>query len=127
MPKVSVIIPVYNVEKYIRECLDSVVNQTLKDIEIILINDCSPDNSLNIIKEYASADNRIVVVDQENCGCNKTRNNIIQIAKGEYISFIDADDIIDLDYFEKLYNATNNGKIDIAMTSKVQNFDQLLH
>lgn len=124
MPKVSVIIPVYNVEKYLRECLDSIIHQTLNDIEIILVNDDSPDNSLDIIKEYASTDKRIVVIDQENCGCNKTRNNTIEIANGDYISFIDSDDIIDLDYFEKLYNATKNGKFDIAMTSKVVNFSE---
>ena len=104
MPKFSVIIPVYNVEKYLEECLNSVINQTLKDIEIICINDGSTDNSLKILEEYAQKDDRFVILNQENQGQGIARNKAIDIAKGEYISFVDPDDWIELDALEKLYN-----------------------
>lgn len=105
MPKVSVIIPVFNTEKYLRKCLDSVCNQTLSDIEIICVDDCSTDNSLNILKEYASKDNRIKLIEfKENKGAAVARNTGIIEAKGEYVGFIDSDDYVDLDFYEKLYN-----------------------
>ncbi len=114
MPKVSVIIPVYNVEKYIRECLDSVVNQTLKDIEIICVNDGSPDNSLAILEEYAAKDTRIKIINQENAGLSCARNAGLQIAQGEYIGFVDSDDWVDLDFFEKLYKTAKEYNAEIA-------------
>ncbi|ULO03512.1 glycosyltransferase [Campylobacter sp. RM12651] len=92
IPKVSVIIPVYNTEKYLRECLDSVINQSLKEIEIICVDDGSTDNSLEILKEYAAKDNRIFVVSRINCGVGYSRNEGIQKAKGEFLAFIDPDD-----------------------------------
>ena len=105
MPKVSVIIPVFNTEKYLTKCLDSVCNQTLSDIEIICVDDCSTDNSLNILKEYASKDNRIKLIEfKENKGAAVARNTGIIEAKGEYVGFIDSDDYVDLDFYEKLYN-----------------------
>ncbi len=105
MSKVSVIIPVYNTEDYLRKCLDSVCNQTLSDIEIICINDCSTDSSLEILKEYSSKDNRIKLINfDENKGAAVARNTGIDIAQGEYIGFVDSDDFIDLDFYEKLYN-----------------------
>ena len=104
MPKVSVIIPVYKTEDYLRKCLDSVCNQTLKDIEIICINDCSPDGCLEILKEYASKDERIKIIDfKENKGAACARNAGIDAAQGEYLGFVDSDDFIDLDFYEKLY------------------------
>lgn len=104
MPKVSVIIPVYNTEKYLSKCLDSVLNQTLSDIEIICINDCSSDNSLKILNEYLSKDNRIRIIDfKENKGAASARNAGIDNAKGDYIGFVDSDDFVDLDFYEKLY------------------------
>lgn len=104
MPKVSVIIPVCNTEKYLRKCLDSVCNQTLSDIEIICINDCSLDNSLSILNEYASKDNRIKIIDlKNNKGVSFARNTGIAQAQSEYIGFVDSDDFIDLDFYEKLY------------------------
>ena len=113
--KVSIIIPVYNTEKYLRKCLDSVCNQTLQDIEIICVNDCSPDGSLEILKEYASNDNRIKIINfTENKGVAVARNTAIEQAKGEYIGFVDSDDYVDLDFYEKLYNASNNGEFDIV-------------
>lgn len=91
-PKISVIIPVYNVEPYLRQCLDSVINQTLKEIEIICVDDGSTDNSLSILKEYAQKDNRITVLSQVNSGVGFSRNEGIDRAKGEYIAFMDPDD-----------------------------------
>ena len=103
--KVSVIIPVYNTENYLRKCLDSVCNQTLRDIEIVCINDCSPDSCLEILKEYASKDERIKIIDfKENKGAACARNAGIDAAQGEYLGFVDSDDFIDLDFYEKLYN-----------------------
>lgn len=104
MSKVSVIIPVYNTEKFLRKCLDSVCNQTLQDIEIICINDCSTDGSSEILREYAGKDNRIKLIELfENGGAAKARNIGIDIAHGEYIGFVDSDDFVDLDFYEKLY------------------------
>ena len=95
MPKISVIIPVYNVEKYLGQCLDSVVNQTFKDIEIICIDDGSTDSSLDILKKYAQIDSRIIIINSENNGVSEARNKGIERAKGDYIYFIDGDDYID--------------------------------
>ena len=102
MPKISVIVPVYNVEKYLARCLDSIINQTLADIEIICINDGSTDNSLEILNDYAKKDSRIKIIDQTNAGLSCARNAGMQIAQGEYIGFVDSDDWIDLDFYEKL-------------------------
>ncbi len=105
MDQVSVIIPVYNTEKYLSKCLDSVCNQTLKDIEIICVNDCSPDNSLAILQEYAKNDNRIKLINfTENKGAAAARNAGIDAATGEYIGFVDSDDFVDLNFYEKLYS-----------------------
>lgn len=104
MPKVSVIIPVYNTEKYLEKCLDSVCNQTLSDIEIICVNDCSTDGSLDILKKYAQKDNRIKIIDfKKNKGAAIARNTGIDTASSEYIGFVDSDDYIDLDFYEKLF------------------------
>ena len=104
-PKISVIIPVYNVEKYLSECLDSIVNQTLRDIEIICVNDGSTDNSLSILKEYASKDKRIKIIDKENEGQGYARKVGLDIANGDYILFCDSDDYyIANDVFENLYD-----------------------
>jgi len=115
--KVTVIIPVYNTEKYLRQCLDSVVNQTLKEIEIICVNDGSTDNSLKILEEYAKNDERIIIVTQENQGQACARNIGIHEAKGEYISFIDSDDWIDLNFYKTLYTAARKQNADLARTS----------
>ena len=113
--KVSIIIPVYNVEQYLRQCLDSVCNQTFKDIEIIVVNDCSQDNSLQIIKEYQQKDDRIVLIDlKQNAGQGNARNQAVKIAKGKYITFVDSDDWVTKDYIEVLYNAIEQYKCDIV-------------
>ena len=114
MIKVSIIVPVYNVELYLKHCLDSLVNQTLKDIEIICVNDGSTDNSLSILEEYAQKYSVIKVIDKENGGISSARNIAISQAKGEYLGFVDSDDWVDLDYFEKLYNTAKKYNSDIA-------------
>ena len=104
MVKISVIIPVYNVEKYLEKCLDSIINQTFEDIEIICIDDGSSDSSLEILNQYSNNDKRIIVVSQENLGPSQSRNNGIELAQGDYLTFVDADDWIELDCLEKVYN-----------------------
>lgn len=111
---VSIIVPVYNMSKYLNRCLDSLVNQTLKEIEIICINDGSTDNSLEILNEYAKKDNRIIIINQRNKKLPTTRNVGIEKSTGEYIGFIDADDYIDLDFYEKLYKKAKTDNADIV-------------
>lgn len=113
--KVSVIVPVYNVEKYLRDCLDSVVNQTLEDIEIICVNDGSTDNSLAILEDYAEKDSRIRIINQENKGLGGARNTGLYNANGEYISFIDSDDWIEPNTFEESYNMSKDLDLDMLM------------
>lgn len=110
--KVSVIIPVYNVEPYLRECLDSVVGQTLKDIEILCVNDGSTDNSGAILAEYAARDERITVITQDPCGVSAARNAGLDRATGKYIYFLDSDDYIDLDALERLYDRAEALRVD---------------
>ena len=102
--RVSVIVPVYNVEKYLKQCLDSLINQTLEDIEIICVNDGSTDSSLNILEEYQNKDNRIKIISQENKGVSAARNLGLKNAKGEYLLFIYADDWVELNALEELFN-----------------------
>lgn len=120
-PKVSVVIPIYNVEEYLKECLDSVIKQTLKEIEIICVNDGSPDNSLQIIEEYAQKDNRITIVSRKNGGLSAARNSGIQYARGKYIYFLDSDDFISEDTLKKLYDISEENKLDILYFG-VQNY-----
>ena len=103
MAKVSVILPVYNVGEYLKECLDSLIDQTLKDIEIICINDGSTDNSPEILEQYAQKDSRFIIVSQENQGQGVARNKGVEIARGEYIQFVDPDDWCETDMLETLY------------------------
>ena len=102
-PAISIIIPVYNAQEGIKQCIDSLLNQSFTDFEIILINDGSTDNSLEVIKEYADANDFIRVIDKENEGVAKTRNKGIQLAKGKYVVFIDNDDFVDSDYLERFF------------------------
>lgn len=120
MVKVSVIVPVYNAEKYIEKCLASLIGQTLKEIEIICVDDGSVDNSLNLLKKMAELDSRIKVLAQSNKKQGAARNYGTSIASGEYIGFVDADDWVDLDYYEKLYNAARKYDLDIALATNVR-------
>ena len=112
---ISVIIPVYKVEEYLPKCLDSVINQTYKNIEIILVNDGSPDKSGVICDMYAGMDNRITVIHKQNEGVAKARNDALDIAKGDYIGFVDSDDWIEPDMFEFLMNNLIKYDADISM------------
>ena len=122
-PKISVIVPVYNVEKYLPECLDSIINQTLRDIEIICLNDGSTDNSLSILKEYASKDERIILIDKKNDGLGYTRKVGLDIAKGKYILFCDSDDYYaELTAFEELYNYAEKVKVEVVIFNHIRNY-----
>src|SRR5574344_661413 len=113
--KVSIIIPVYNTEEYLDECLQSLINQTLKDIEIICIDDGSTDCSAEILHEYSLKDSRIKVLKQRNYGQSAARNKGLMFANGEYISFLDSDDFISEDMLEKLYCKAKEQNTDITM------------
>ena len=113
-PKISIIIPVYNVEKYLDRCIDSIINQSLKDIEIILVDDGSPDNCPQLCDEWAKKDSRIKVIHKENAGLGMARNTGMQHATGEYIAFIDSDDYVDLDMYAKLLEKAELHNADIV-------------
>ena len=119
MPKISVIIPIYNTGKYLTECLDSVIQQTFSDIEIICINDGSPDNSQKILEKYAKHDSRIQVITQKNLGVVIARNNGIAHATGDFIFPLDSDDVITPDCLEKLYNKITSSKYRVVMCNAV--------
>lgn len=113
MPKISVIIPVYNVEKYLRECLDSVLIQTFENLEIICINDASTDGSLKILEEYSKRDSRIKIINNEkNIGLGLSRNKGIEAACGKYIHFLDSDDWMETNTYSKLYEIIENNDLD---------------
>lgn len=112
--KISVIMPVYNAEKYLSEAMDSVINQTLGDIEIICVNDGSKDNSLSILQEYAQKDNRIKIIDKENQGYGATVNRGFKEAGGEYLAIFEPDDILDKSIYEKLYTLAYENKLDVV-------------
>ena len=114
-PKVSIIVPVYNCEKYLSEALESLLNQSMQEIEIIVVNDGSTDNSSHIANKYKDIDNRVKIINQDNQGVSSARNNGLQIAGGDYIGFIDGDDYIEIDYYEKLYNVAIKNNCDIVM------------
>ncbi len=147
---ISVIVPVYNVEKYVKKCIESIVNQTYKNLQIILIDDGSKDKSGDICDNYAKSDSRILVVHKSNGGLSDARNKGIKVAKGKYITFIDSDDYIDIDYIEYLYNLikkyntkisfckyemiyeeklnkTHNKNEDEKLLSKVEAFEDILY
>ena len=114
-PAISVIIPVYNAQDGIRRCVDSLLNQSFKNFEIILLNDGSKDNSLNILKEYELKYSFVRVIDKQNEGVAVTRNKGILLAEGEYTMFMDNDDFVDSDYIETLYQAIHEKKLDLVI------------
>ena len=114
-PKVTVIIPVYNVAAYLPQCLDSVIAQTLDDIEIICVNDGSKDESLAVLNEYAAQDSRIKIIDKANAGVSAARNDGIAAAQGEYIAFLDGDDFLEPDCLEKVYATAVSGNFDTVV------------
>lgn len=113
--KISVIIPVYNVEKYLYQCLDSILNQTLKEIEVICVDDGSTDRSYSILKEYQQKDQRIIILTQKNLRAGVARNNGMKIAQGEYLLFLDSDDFFELDMLEKIYQQAKKNSADVVI------------
>ena len=113
-PKVSIIVPVYNVEKYLPCCIDSLLNQTLTEIEIILVDDESPDDCPAMCDEYAKQDTRIKVIHKKNAGQGFARNDGLEVATGEFVAFVDSDDFVDVTMYEKLYNTAKEHNLDIA-------------
>lgn len=112
---ISVIVPVYNVEQYLDKCVESIVNQTYKNLEIILVDDSSPDNSALICDKWAKRDKRIIVIHKENGGVSSARNAGLDIASGEFIGFVDSDDYIESDMYEKLIEAIEKYDSDVAV------------
>lgn len=119
-PKISVIIPCYNVEKYLRQCLESVVNQTMQDIEIICVDDGSSDSTLDILNEYQKKDSRLQVITQKNAGAGAARNNGLKIAQGQYLSFLDSDDFFELDMLEEAYKSAEEYRADFVVFNSDQ-------
>ena len=117
MPLVSVLVPVYNVEKYLPECLDSLMNQTLKDIELICVNDGSTDGSSAILEKYGKIDERLKIISKENSGYGHTMNIAVQEAKGEYIGIVESDDFVDSRMFEDLYHIARENKADLVKSN----------
>lgn len=113
--KISIIVPVYNVESYLPQCIESILKQTYQNLEVILVNDGSTDNSLSICKRYQEQDSRVQVLHKENGGLSDARNAGLDIATGEYIGFVDSDDFIDLDMYEILYTNAEKYDADISM------------
>lgn len=123
-PEISIIIPVYNMEKYIGECLDSVLNQTFVDFECLCINDGSTDGTIKILKKYSEQDKRIILIDQKNQGGSAARNTGIEKANGKYISFLDNDDLYHPQYLEILYHYAESQKADISICNYGVFFDE---
>ncbi|MDQ8735935.1 glycosyltransferase [Paenibacillus sp. LHD-38] len=125
MPKISIIVPIFNVEKYLSDCIDSILTQTFTDIELILVNDGSPDKCGEICEEYAIKDNRIKVIHKENKGVSSARNSGIEMARGEYIAFVDPDDTIEPNMYEVLLYAavTYDADIVVCPIRTINNFN----
>lgn len=116
-PLVSILVPIYNVERYLRECLESIVVQTLDDIEIICIDDGSTDGSLAIVKEYQAQDDRIVLITKPNAGYGDTMNRGLEVAQGKYIGIVESDDIAQHNMFEKLSELAEYNNLDVVKSN----------
>ncbi|WP_172135677.1 glycosyltransferase [Adlercreutzia sp. ZJ473] len=120
MPKVSVIVPVYGVEPYLRQCLDSILRQTLENIEIIIVDDGSPDDCPSIIDEYAEQDSRIIAIHKQNAGVSAARNDGIKLASGDYVFFCDSDDWLPVDALKALLEAAEHASADVAIGDYIE-------
>lgn len=125
MPKITVVVPVYKVEEYLDRCISSIINQTFKDFELILVDDGSPDNCPQMCEEWKKKDDRVLVIHQENQGLSAARNSGIKIAKGEYLTFVDSDDWISATMLEDLYRLSIKYKADISVCNFVRTDCQL--
>lgn len=114
MPKISVVVPVYNVEKYLKECIESILTQTLDDLEVICVNDGSTDNSLEILNDFAKQDKRVIVINKANSGYGNTMNMGLNAATGEYVGIIESDDFADKNMFQDLYKLAKEYDADIV-------------
>lgn len=123
--KISIIIPIYKVEKYIKQCVDSVLNQTYSNLEIILVDDGSPDNCPNICDDYALLDKRIKVIHKINGGLSDARNAGIKIATGDYLAFVDADDFVEVDMYETMLNDIEKSKAEVAICGRYYLYDNV--
>ena len=123
MCKVSVIIPVYNGESYLEQCLDSIIGQTLKEIEIICVNDGSKDRTQQILEKYAEKDSRIQIINQENGGAGAARNAGLRIARGEYLSILDGDDFFEPDMLEKAYKKAKESRAELLVFGSDQYYE----
>ena len=123
LPLISVVVPIYNVEKYLNRCVDSIICQTYKNLEILLVNDGSPDNSLQICREYENVDKRVKVIDKMNGGLGSARNAGIDIMSGEYVLFIDSDDYIDSEMISRLYTILQQNSADISVCKFCKVYD----
>lgn len=117
--KVSVIVPIYNVEKYLKKCIKSIIGQTYENIEIILVEDGSPDNSSEICDEFAKMDKRIKVIHKKNEGVSAARNSGLDVATGDYVCFVDGDDYVMPDYVEYMLKLAIDNKTDISLTTEM--------
>lgn len=115
IPEISVVVPVYNVERYLQRCIESIINQSFKNYEIILVNDGSTDNSLNICLQYKKAYTNVTVLNKKNGGLSEARNYGIKIAKAKYVCFVDSDDYLEKDYLKTLYQSVMDNNADVAM------------
>ena len=114
---ISIIVPIYNTDCYLRQCLDSIINQSYKNFEVLLINDGSVDDSVMICKEFAEKDSRICYFEKENGGVSSARNLGLKNVKGNYITFVDSDDWVEENYLEVLYNALKENEVDISISA----------
>ena len=114
-PLISILVPVHNTQKYLEACLTSIKNQTYNNLEIICIDDCSTDSSYEILKEYERKDNRIKVIHKANAGVGEARNSGLDVATGDYIGFVDSDDFIDENFYEKMLNSIIENNADLCM------------
>lgn len=127
--KISIIVPVYNVEKYLDQCITSIINQSMKELEIILVNDGSTDNSLQICNKYKALDERIMVLDKKNGGLSDARNYGLKYANAEFIGFVDSDDYIDSKFYERLYEGLQNDGVYVAVSciKRINDFEDILY
>ena len=114
-PKVSIIVPIYNVEQYLNRCMDSLLNQSLREIEIIMVDDGSPDNCPQMCDEYAKKDSRVKVIHKKNAGLGMARNSGLEVATGEYVAFVDSDDYVDCRMYETLYQKMKEKQVDAVL------------